>query len=506
MNQPFSTQLSIKVLDSKHPELLKREMLYDDLRLLFHGGKDLKDNAFRFLVKREKEIQTSFLSRERQVKYDPVLDTIVSWYSAKLFEHDIEIQFDAGESSGVDDFYASFLEVCDRGDMSFQQFFERVTEELLVYSKAYFLIDLPKLEVEPTNLYQQKALGGLNPYLSHLDIMSVLNWQNDKWGNYQWVIVKNCDDVQQLFGPTIHVETWTIYNQQQYATYQVRYADGQARPTEATLVDSANHAMAGLNTVPVVCVSTRHKFWLGNRLYLSLIDHFNIYTTYGYSLNLANAPIPVITDGSENGANKAVDLNQTVSEYSFLHLPNGGKAEYMEPEGRAWEATAKYLEQLRENMYRQAHVAPIGRSTRATPASQSGYSKELEMEPSHDVLNVLGTKIRTVMQWTLNAIASIRKEKVETDIRGLNFSEDTAAFNVNLMMEAKAAGIHSTLAMKELEKRTVRSLFPDANAAKLQAMEKQIDDTPDAEFEFKAGQPGQDTVALNITERSTQVQ
>src|SRR5580698_5703583 len=175
--QSFPPQVAVNALEVQHPELAKRLQLYEDLRVLYEGGKELKDNVGRFLVKRERELGSAYLARESKPNYDNILSTVVSFFISKLYENGIEIEFSSPESEVIDTFYSDFIQECDRGDTSLELFFTRFTEELLVFGKSYFVIDLPKLEVAPSNLNEQKLLGGLNPYLSHIKVPNVLNWQ-----------------------------------------------------------------------------------------------------------------------------------------------------------------------------------------------------------------------------------------------------------------------------------------------------------------------------------------
>ncbi|HXS93170.1 MAG TPA: hypothetical protein VN736_01125 [Candidatus Limnocylindrales bacterium] len=503
MSQTFPATVPVKDIDAKHPELQKFASLYDDLRLLYVGGKELKDQCFRFLVKRQRELGTAFLAREAKINYDPILSTVVSFYVSKMYENGIEVEFANGESSAVDEFYTDFVQECDRGDTSLELFFTRLTEELLVYGKSYFIIDLPKLPVQPSNLNEQQQLGGLNPYLAHIDITAVQNWQQDAFGNFEWCVVHNKQQVQSFLANPLTVETWTYYDKTNYAVYQCEYAaEGKQRPTTAMLVDSGRHAMADQSVVPVIAISTS-QHWLGNRLYLSLLEHFNAYNSLAFSLWQALNPVPVIQDGEQ----KAVELQQTVSEYAFLHLPYNGKAFWLEPQGTSWDASLKYLEELRSNVYRMAHVSPLGRSTKATPNAQSGYSKELEMSPSASVLNCIGTMVKNVLQQTLDAVAAIRGESVKSDVRGFTFVQDTAASTIDIALAAKALTIHSTTALRELEKQVVRSLFRnDANADLVQQMVDEIEATPDEAFHPPQSTPGAPgggaDVTLNISERA----
>ena len=131
--------------------------MYEELTLLYRGGKDLKDNASHFLVKHSKELGSAYLSRNSKINYDNVLATVVSWYISKLFEHELGIDLTDQTNALVDQFYSDFLKNCDNGETSLKEFFERVSVEVLVYGKSHFLIDLPKLSTQPTRIYAKQS-------------------------------------------------------------------------------------------------------------------------------------------------------------------------------------------------------------------------------------------------------------------------------------------------------------------------------------------------------------
>jgi hypothetical protein len=489
----FQLTVDIKSLESKNPEVARNGQLLDELGIFYRGGKELKDNAARWLTKRTREIGTEFQTRLSKVHADNILATAVSYYESRLFENDLDIEFTTKESTSVDDFYAAFLQNCDRGSTTLLEFFGKVATDVLVFGRSWYLIDLPKLAVTPTNLYEQKAAGGLDPYLCYLPVGSVTNWALDANGNFDWVMVHTINDVQRFLLPGLTRETWTYYDKQQYAKYQTEYETGKAKPTTANLIDSGSHSMSAFNEVPVECVSADDKLWLGNRIFSGLVEHLNSQCGLSWSLFLSNFPVPVLTDGP----NATVAETQTVSEYSFLKMPNGSAFAYVEPAGNGWTASLEYLETLKESLFRQCHLIAMARSSRATPSAQSSASKQQDWNVSASILNGFGTKIRNQIQDTLDDIAQIRGDDVQSDCRGLNFTDDGAASTVELVLEAKSLNIPSDTFNKELNKKVVRAVLRDANDSLLQTIIDEINAAP-AQTQIT---PTQDTVALNISER-----
>ena len=162
MTQTFPQSVEVKVLDTLHTDVKANTEVCDQLRVLHAGGQELKLNASRFLKKHSKELGTAYQSRLERLTYDNILGTICSYYSSRLFENDLEFDFKA---DGVDklppkinDYYSNFLKNCDLCGTSLERFFEQVSDEILIYGRSYFLIDLPRLATPPATLAEQEAL------------------------------------------------------------------------------------------------------------------------------------------------------------------------------------------------------------------------------------------------------------------------------------------------------------------------------------------------------------
>jgi len=495
----FPPEVDILAINQTHPDVTANADLLAQLRLLFVGGKQLKDNGSRFLVKRQKELGTSYVQRLSKLTYTNIISSIVSYYTSKLFENNLEYDWKvdgvAALPADTAKYYKELLEDCDNSGTSLARFFENVAVESLVYGRSYFLIDLPKLAVTPVSLAEQEALGGNSPYFVHVDPWSVINYQKDKYGKFEWVVLHSLDVVQSFLGTPKNVERWSYYDKTTYAVYQAEWEPNANKPTKATLVDLGLHAMAGLQEVPLTCVETGDKLWLGNRVFLPCLDHLNTENSYGWSLWLANNPLPVFT----NGKDTEVSANVTVAEYAAITLPApDSKFEYVEPKGESWKSTQAYLESLRENIYRLCHLVAQGRSSRASATVQSAVSKEIDMQPAADVLNVFGTLIRTAIQDALEDIAEIRNDNTAVDVRGMIFSEDVAQALAELNALVDSLNIPSETFIKETRKKLVRAYLKDANSDLIQQCIDEIETAPQTQTTVTPP-----TLAMNVTERGS---
>jgi hypothetical protein len=505
----FPASVDVEQLDTLHPEVKDHAVLFEELGLLYHGGYKLKVNAARFLAKHSKELGTAYLTRMTRLTYDNLLATICSYYGSRLFSNQIEIDFKlngvAKLPTKTNDFYKNFMEDCDGCGTSLERFFEQVSDEVLVYGQSLFLIDLPQLKTQPASLYEQEQMGGLSPYLAHIEPKQVYNFQRDSFGNFDWIVIHDKKINQNFLGESSYQETYTYYDRQQFAKYQMVWPIDGNRPKQGTLVDSGPHALAGRNEVPVYCVKSDNKLWIGNRIVLPLISYLNATNCQDWSLWLACVPLPVF----RNGKDEKVNPNTTAAEYSSIIIPNDAEFKYVEPEGKSFEAMKDYIESQKEMIFRQAFLVALGRASSKTSTVQSGASKSMDWEPSASILNVFGNLIRTAIQDVLERIAYIREDGTVADVRGMNFSESSATQVAELNALVDALNIPSATFSKERAKRLARAYLCDANTDLIQLVCTEIEEAPvPVGAPGVPGQPGtpgmatEPTVALNISERT----
>lgn len=495
---PYPSTVPIKALEAKHTEVAKYETLMGYLTLLFKGGWELKQNGSIFLRRHSKELGTSYQSRLNALDYSNILSTIISYYSSRLLEYGIQFDFrvdgDKKKLAQSDtEFYDNLLSNVDNANTSTEQFFERAAVEVLLYSSSYFLVDLPKLPVVPSSLGEQLSLGGLSPYLVYVAPSSIINWEFDAEGNYNWVLIHTVNTQQSFLQPSQTIETYRYFNKTEFATYHSQYVTGKQRSTDAILVDSGFHALADKKRVPLHCVSGDTKLWLGNRTYLALIAHLNLTNSLENSLFLSANPIPTFT----NGPDGTLDLNQTVSEYAAIQLPAGASFSWSEPQGKSFDALMKSIDSLREDIYRSSHLVSQGRSSKASATASSGIAKELDMQPAASVLNAFSTLIKKAIQSAFEDCSEIRSDNVEIDVRMQSYSDDATSATLGTVLETKSLNIPSDTLNKELNKKVARVILKDAGETLLNKICNEIDSAK----AIAEVTPTQDRVTL--TERGT---
>jgi hypothetical protein len=503
----------VSMLDSKHAYWSKYHDSWDMLDLLYRGGPAILENAARFLRKRTKELSEVYAARLVAFDYNNILGTALGWYQSKLFAQDPSIEIllkgnndPAALPDSVKRPYTDFLQNADRSGTTFIDIFRLVFQNLLVFKGAYVCVDLPT-SAGAKNRAEQRASGGLDPYLMVYDPRSVINWDVDEFGNLLWAVIRIQAFKHEFLGDGLTIDRWYYYDRQEYRIYErtktnpkensssplLFAASGEVVSTSAEqtaeLVASGPHSMSECNRVPVRYFTIPEGLWLASRAYLPSMAHLNIENSYQWAVHMANLPVPVITGDSS--------FSQTISETSYITLDKEAKFEWTEPKGTSFKISAELLEAKREEIYRSMFLMAQGRSSSASASSQSGYSKELDMTPSKDVLAAFGDIVRVGAQHVLEDVAEVRgDEKVEFDVRGFNFEINPALQEAETAEIMISLDIPSDTLNKEMQKRVAHAYLSDANRAVIQQVDDEIDAAPTRD-EIAAQQAEQQKLSMD---------
>lgn len=472
-------RVPVNKLNQQHPEYASRFEAWLDLSLMYEGGAYLKAKCERVLKKRPREDEEVYAARMDRFTYQNILGTGLGWYGAAMFDTPPEIFFNGGAGK---DFYSKFLDNCDGIGTTYLDFWKRTFQFMLTYGAAWVLTDLRALgedEAPPVTLEEERSRGLLDPHLAAYTPMNVINWRCDERGELKWAVIKTEVEDQEFLGRREIVTTWYYYDRTQYRVYedrrspeeQVRIGTEDSGRT-AVLLREGPHALAAKNRVPVRRVTLSEGLWLANRAYLLLIDHLNQDNTLAWSLFMSNLAIPIIIGDVDAS-------NMTQSENGYLQFPQGTTYQWSEPAGNSFIHSSKRVESLREECFRSMNLQAQGRSMRATPAMQSGKSKQLEMSPAKQILAGMGDDLRRHMQDVLVDVRDAKNEDdVHPDVRGFTFQEDMTTEEVFAVNSVLSIKIPSEKFEKYLYKKVAKAWMVDANREELDSVYKEIDAGP----------------------------
>ncbi|HZU28687.1 MAG TPA: hypothetical protein VFA04_24390 [Bryobacteraceae bacterium] len=447
----------------EHPEYRSRAQTWRTYRDLYSGGEQLRANADRYLIRRQKEPGEVYGERLGHFFYENYAGSIVDWYTATLFRREPVILFD-GANDNARRFLAQFIGDCDVRGTSLTEFFRKRFTEVLVYGKSHVLLDFPRHAGGVESRAQEDAEGVSRAYLSAFTPEELTNWSYDEHGGYEWVVLRTTalrkarvEDAE-----WIRETKWAYFDKECFRIY--RHAEaaqlgGMLPWTETTtgaveLVDAGRHGLAKLRRVPVIDVDAREGLWLMNRCGLLQLEHLNKSNALSWALTMGLFAMPVVYSERE--------WNQMVGESYYIQLGPQDRFGWTEPEGKVYQIAADNLQRLQEEIYRVCYVSQAGGSL-GGPGSQSGLSKQRDFAITEEVLRAYGDAVKEAMKRVLRAVNEAREDGLTVEVTGMD-EFDIGDFSTELA-DAKALlglGMESATLRKQVYKKLALKYLCDS--------------------------------------------
>lgn len=476
-SRPIGGDVLVKDLDVKHPEWRRCQTTWQILSFLLKGGETLRANAQLVLIPRPKEDPSVYDARIKRFSYQNILKTAVGWYDAEMFKIEPRVEFNA---PGDDDRYAVFMSNCDGAGTGFVDFYKRVYESMFVLGVSLILIDGPEGFAETLQDERDKGLD--KPYIVRFDPQNLINWEVDNCGNYNWIVLKTTEQITGFLKKGVVRTRWYHYDKQNFTIYEYESEMTEngtevvpPKEAKAKIMKTGRHLLAHAEKVPVHCAKFLDGAWPGESALLLLLDHLNQDNTYAWALFMSNLAMPVII-----GNVMAVDVQ--ISETGFIILPEGCKYEWSEPKGTSFTHSAARVEMLREECFRSMYLMAQGRSSKATPSSQSGRSKEVDMVPARDILSGHGDGLRASMRAVAMMVKEasqkivIKNPSEQPQIHGFEFFEDMTAEECFALQSVINMEVPSDSFERSIYKKVIRRWTRDENPSEVEEMFKEVDD------------------------------
>lgn len=462
-----------KDLDAKSSAYRGKIACWDSLDLLSCGGYALLSGANRFLAQRPREGADVYGERIANATYNNVIGSVAGWYQSALLKNNPALMV-MKDGAAVEDagWWGLFEKNVDRGGASLAAFGADLLRDFIVYGEAWVQVDLPKVERQYASKAEQDADGALSAFLTRYDPRQVIDWSEDSAGRLEWVKIKATVERREFLKPSETVDLWYYFDRTDYRIFEAVRKEGKP-PEEALEIANGRHALADVGEVPVRHFRVAEELWLGNRVLPQLMEHFRTENGLGWSIENACYPVPYIKGEFSDAP--------TPSVVTFLRLAPDGEFGYAETSGLSFEAAAKRCASIREDIYRGCYLQAQGRSSEATPAAQSGYSKELDMAPSVDVLGRFGQAVRDALESILVTVSVIRGEDVSFALSGYEFDDAGADAALDRLERVQRVGIESDTLRRVLAKRAARALLIGEDPAIVQQAEGEIEAAPTLE-------------------------
>ncbi len=407
----------LQTINREHQYYGALKDLWDRYWDLYSGGEQMRRNAGRYLLRRQKEPVDVYSERLERVFYENYLGACIDWHTAALFRQQPAIHFRT-ESPLAEKFYGDFIENCDCRQTPLSEELRRAFVRALVFGKSMVLLDFPALEGQAHNRAEEEAAGRSRAYLVGLSPQDIINWKRDESGDFEWIVIRSSRTYQErLEDAEITKETrWTYYDKQEFKTY-VQRSVGSGHSTNGGRVEAAveliaqgRHALADHGRVPVLTFELPDGLWLANKAALVQQEHFNKSNALSWALHMGLFAMPVIYSERE--------WQQIVGEAYYIQLGPDDRFGWTEPEGKVFQIAADNLDRLKDEIYRVCYLTHQAGGREARHLGQSGESKRRDFAVTREVLRAYGRQLKDFLGEMLTAVSQARQDEIEFEISG----------------------------------------------------------------------------------------
>ena len=458
-------------INREHPEYVLNKAMWKKYRVLYSGGEQMREHAFEYLVRRNKEPNDVYQERLCRVFYENYIGSIIDWYAATLLRREPTLLFDGTNDAGKQ-FYNEFAEDCDLKGTTLSDFFRQQLVSTLVFGRTYIALDFPRFTQPATNRAEEDASGISRAFLVEYTPDEVINWSHDEDGNLAWIVMRTSSLRQEKVTDSgWRRETrWIHYDRENFRIYS--RVEGGDQPSGIRLIDEGKHALAAQGRVPVFQLKVTEGLWLMNKAALLQLEHFNKSNALGWALTMGLFAMPVVYSDRE--------WNQIVGDSYYIQLGPQDKFGWTEPSGGVFQIAADNLERLKDEIYRVCYMMTQAGSQPAHPA-QSGVSKQRDFAITQEVLRAYGDAVKETIKQVIRAIESARLDGLQVDVTGLD-EFDIGDFGSELDDAKKLLdlGIGSETLKKQLFKKLALQYFCDARQDIKTQIASEIDSSFDA--------------------------
>lgn len=435
----------------EHPEYVSGLESRQRFRDLYAGGEQFKNNADRYLVKRQREPGDVYGERLGRAFYENYIGSIIDWYTTTLFRREPVLQYEEATEIARE-FYNNFADDCDLRGTAITDYLRKQLTDAMVAGRSYTLIDCPKLDVTPVTRADEDRSGLSRAYLCEYDAESTVNWDRQSNGELDWIVFRTRRQTC-LADATWKWETrWQYYDRQEFAIF--RKVEGTKGEPEH--VDGGKHALSDAGIVPVVELQLPEGLWLMNRAAYLQLEHFNKSNALAWALTMGLFAMPVIFSDRE--------WSRVVGESYYLQLGPEDKFGWTEPEGHVYEIALSNLDRLKEEIYRICYVLHQAGGSLSKNSNLTGLSKLRDYTVTQEILRGYGDVSKDFLKKILKMVILARKDRVRIDVSGLD-EFDIGDFSSELAdaQQLLNLGIHSPTFKSQLFKKLAMKFLCDVN-------------------------------------------
>lgn len=446
-----------EIIATEHPSYRDRREMWERYRDFYVGGEQVRRNAPRYLVRRQKEPQDVYAERVSRAFYENYLGSCIDWYAATLFRRSPGVEVRTTDPAART-FYREFLDDSDRCGQPLFSLMKDVFIDTLVFGQSFVLIDFPTGSGGVSTRAEEDAAGLSRAYLTKVSPLELINWREDERGELEWAVLKT-DRIYQESADrpvTVQEERWTYYDRTDYRVFVRRRREGESGESGVELVGSGRHGLADQQRTPLVRMKVSDGLWLANKAAQLQQEHFNKSNALSWALHMGLFAMPVIYSERE--------WQQIVGEAYYIQLGPEDRFGWTEPEGKVFDIAAKNLDRLKDEIYRVCYLMTQAGGREARNLGQSGASKKRDFAVTLEVLRAYSKTVKELVLQVLSLTAKARKDDVCFELSGMDdFDAPDLREEVETAGMLKELGLSSPRLEKEAAKRVALRYLEGCN-------------------------------------------
>ncbi len=275
----------------------------------------------------------------------------------------------------------------------------------MVYGRCYFSAVYP--EDVPAGESLDAHIDGLSPW-------DVIDWDFDKKsGKLNWVkthcVEYGRPDNDPLGPVCFECNYWTFISADRVICYEARRSLQEAAENTwpegdkqtANLVEDKPHQTGQ----PVVDLCVNPDFHVMSRLWDTAWSLFNREAALSFSLDCQAIALPTIKSNRENSE---IGTNFVMSELALVHIKQDETLEFVTPSGTHFDASAKHVDTLKNDMYAQIMAMSAQSSQVPSAGRLSAASKKVDVEMLSAFLSVFASMGKTGLYKVVRNIQHVK--------------------------------------------------------------------------------------------------
>lgn len=426
--------------------------LWRRLSLLYSGGWAIMKHAKDFLPQAPREHPLYYKWRCDSTSYVNYLARLVGYLTGSLFNETLVVspardpKNDQPTTRVLDSFYSDFASDSDQRGTDFSQLVRGLLASAMVHRRALVQVELPVRKSlpngePPRSRLEEEVLGNNRAYVIPLELESLINWEKDWRGRYEWCVLKRRrgERSSPLSPGTRYCYSFGIWTLDEegyavFASVRTKFVD---KDEELASDDELEVELAPRRTsfrqIPILDLELPDALWVGNQAGPLCQEHYRRRSDLMGSLCRSLVEIPYVKLGPEipevHGAipseagqdpHRGDHILERAREQGSVVLGDKDEIGFAGPSGEAFELASKETDKVREEIFASVNAMALQLENSAGATKRSGDSKREDRSSMGIILGFLATATRELAQQIMTLVSSARGDDIRWAATGLN--------------------------------------------------------------------------------------